>query len=53
MNPAVLTRRDQLGLEWQQRLPRQPTSGQADKKRDACHPALSISLDPDPEVVRG
>ena len=32
MNPAVLTRLDQLELEWQQRLLRQPSSGQRDKK---------------------
>jgi hypothetical protein len=31
MNPAVLTRLDQLELEWQQRLLRQPSSGKADK----------------------
>ena len=31
MNPAVLTRLDQLEQEWQQRLLMQPSSGQADK----------------------
>ena len=52
MNPAVLTRLDQLEQEWQQRLLMQPSSGQADKKRDGCQPASSISLDPDPEAVK-
>ena len=33
MNPAVLTRLDQLEQEWQQRLLMQPSSTQADKKR--------------------
>jgi len=33
MNPAVLTRLDQLEQEWQQRLLMQPSSGQVDKKR--------------------
>jgi len=28
MNPSVLTRLEQLELEWQQRLLRQPSSGQ-------------------------
>ena len=52
MNPAVLTRLDQLEQEWQQRLLMQPSSGQADKKGDGCQPASAISLDPNPEVVR-
>ena len=51
MNPAVLTRLNQLEQEWQQRLLMQPSSGQADKKRDGFHPASAISLDPDPKVV--
>ena len=52
MNPAVLTRLDQLDQEWQQRLLMQPSSTQADKKRDGCQPASAISLKPDPEAVR-
>ena len=50
MNPAVLTRLDQLEQEWQQRLLKQPSSGQTDKKRDGFHPA-SVSPLPDPKVV--
>ena len=50
MNPAVLTRLDQLEQEWQQRLLMQPSSGQADKKK-GCWPPLLISLYPDPKVV--
>jgi len=33
MNPAVITRLDQLEQEWQQRLLMLPRSGQTDKKR--------------------
>ena len=41
MNPAVLTRLDQLEQEWQQRLLMQPSSGQADmKKRGVGDPSL-------------
>ena len=32
MNPAALTRLDQLEREWQQRLLMQPSGGQANKK---------------------
>lgn len=52
MNPAVLTRLDQLEQEWQQRLLMQPSSSPIDrKKRGVANPSL-ITLDPDPEVVR-
>ena len=49
MNPAVLTRLDQLEQEWQQRLLMQPSSGQTKKK--GCWRPLLISLKPDPKVV--
>jgi len=52
MNPAVLTRLDQLEQEWQQRLLMQPSSSSMHrKKRRVGDPSL-ITLDPDPEVVR-
>ena len=42
MNPAVLTRLDQLEQEWQQHLLMQPSSTQADmKKAGATPPCLS------------
>ena len=44
MNPAVLTRLDQLEQEWQEHLLMQPSSGQADKKKGGYHPASAISL---------
>jgi len=48
MNPVVLTRHDQLELEWQQRLLRQPSSGKADKKRrGAGDPSSSPSARPE------
>ena len=50
MNPAVLTRLDQLELEWQQRLLRQPSSGQADMKKGVATPPRESPL-PDPKVV--
>ena len=50
MNPAVLTRLDQLELEWQQRLLRQPSSGKADKKEGGVGAPSSSPL-PDPKVV--
>ena len=51
MNPAVLTRLDQLEQEWQQRLLMQPSSGQPDKKRGVLATPPS-SPKPDPKVVR-
>ena len=46
MNPALLTRLDQLEQEWQQRLLRQPSSEKADKKEvDTAVPL--------PPLVRG
>ena len=50
MNPAVLTRLDQLEQEWQQLLLMQPSSGQAKKETGATPPRLSPL--PDPKVVR-
>ena len=50
MNPAVLTRLDQLEQEWQQRLLRQPSSGQAYIKKAGPTPPQLSPL-PDPEVV--
>ena len=50
MNPAVLTRLGQLELEWQQRLLRQPSSGQANMKKGVAT-LHRESLMPDPEVV--
>ena len=47
MNPAVLTRLDQLEQEWQQRLLMQPSSGQADKKETGANPSQPSPL-PDP-----
>ena len=45
MNPAVLTRLDQLEQEWQQRLLMQPSSGQADKKKRRVPTRLGFSLE--------
>ena len=50
MNPAVLTRLDQLELEWQQRLLRQPSSGHADMKKGVATPPQLSPL-PDPKAV--
>ena len=50
MNPAVLTRLDQLEQEWQEHLLMQPSSGQADKKKAGTTPPQLSPL-PDPEVV--
>ena len=50
MNPAVLTRLDQLEQEWQQRLLMQPSSGQADMKKAGANPPQLSPL-PDPQVV--
>ena len=48
MNPAVLTRLEQLELEWQQRLLRQPSTGKADKKRGGVgDPSSSPSARPE------
>ena len=50
MNPAVLTRLDQLEQEWQQRLLMQPSSVLADMKKAGATPPQLSPL-PDPEVV--
>ena len=50
MSPVVLTRHDQLELEWQQQLLRQPSSGQADTKKGVATPPRESPL-PDPKVV--
>jgi hypothetical protein len=50
MNPAVLTRLDQLEQEWQQRLLRQPSSGHAGMKKGVATPPRESPL-PDPKVV--
>ena len=50
MNPAVLTRLDQLKQEWQQRLLMQPSSGQAKKETGSTPPRLSPL--PDPKAVK-
>ena len=51
MNPAVLTRLDQLEQEWQQRLLMQPSSGLADKKRRDVEDPFTLPKS-DPEAVR-
>ena len=51
MSPVVLTRHDQLELEWQQRLLRQPSSGKADKKEGVLATPPHLPL-PDPKVVK-
>ena len=50
MNPAVLTRLEQLELEWQQRLLRQPSGAQPGMKKGVATPPRESPL-PDPEVV--
>ena len=42
MNPAALTRLDQLEREWQQRLLMQPSGGQADKKRRGAEDPFTL-----------
>ncbi|UPM50638.1 hypothetical protein MY494_02260 [Synechococcus sp. A10-1-5-1] len=50
MNPAALTRHDQLEQEWQQRLLMQSSSNQAKKETDSTPPRLSPL--PDPKAVK-